>query len=120
MDTPLNEKIDVWSLGMNMYALLTGLNPFYDESTTEVVQQMVEDAKKPYIDPRYRSRSFAEGQLVEIIELCWTYDPDERPDIFEIGRLLKAAYDAEIRHQVESGETNVVATAMNATLAVSY
>ncbi|KAL3935701.1 MAG: hypothetical protein SGBAC_008829 [Bacillariaceae sp.] len=27
-DEPLNEKIDVWSLGNNMYTLLTGLDPF--------------------------------------------------------------------------------------------
>jgi serine/threonine protein kinase len=118
MDKPLNEKIDVWSLGMNMYALLTGVNPFYDELTTEVVQQMVVDEERPYIDPRYRSRSFAEGQLVEIMERCWTYDPNERPDIFEVVRLLKAAYDMDKRHQVESGETNVT-TAMNATLPAS-
>jgi serine/threonine protein kinase len=118
MDKPLNEKIDVWSLGMNMYALLTGVNPFYDEPTTEVVQQNVVNGKRPYIDPRYRSRSFAEGQLVEIMERCWTYDADERPDMFEIVRLLRAAYELDKRHQVESGETNV-ATAVNATLPVS-
>jgi serine/threonine protein kinase len=29
-DGPLTEKIDVWSLGCNMYAILTGLNPLYD------------------------------------------------------------------------------------------
>jgi serine/threonine protein kinase len=93
MDKPLNEKIDVWSLGMNMYTLLTGVNPFYNESNEEAVQQLVTNGEKPYIDPRYRSRSFAEGQLVEIMERCWIYDPDDRPDIFEITRQLKAAYE---------------------------
>lgn len=29
MDGPLDEKIDIWSFGCNMYSLLTGLNPFY-------------------------------------------------------------------------------------------
>jgi serine/threonine protein kinase len=88
MNKPLNEKIDVWSLGMNMYALLTGVNPFYDESTTEVVQQKVVDAEKPYIDPRYRSRSFAEGQLVEIMELCLTYGADS-PTSLIVGLLKR-------------------------------
>jgi serine/threonine protein kinase len=118
MDKPLNEKIDVWSLGMNMYALLTGVNPFYDEARTEVVQQTVVNGEKPYIDPRYRSRSFAEGQLVEIMERCWTFDADERPDIFEIVRLLKAAHELNKHHQAENRETNV-ATAKNGALPVS-
>jgi serine/threonine protein kinase len=30
-DEPLTEQIDVFSLGNNMYSLLTGLWPFYDE-----------------------------------------------------------------------------------------
>jgi serine/threonine protein kinase len=118
MDKPLNEKIDVWSLGMNVYALLTGVNPFYNELTAEGVQQKVVNGEKPYIDPRYRSRSFAEGQVVEIMERCWTYHADERPDIFEIVRLLRAAFILDKRRQAESGETNV-ATAVNATLPVS-
>lgn len=118
MDKPLNEKIDVWSLGMNMYALLTGVNPFYNELEVEVVQQKVVNGEKPYIDPRYRSRSFAEGKLVEIIERCWTYDADERPDIFEIARLLKAAYELDKHHQTDNGEMNAV-TVENGTLPIS-
>lgn len=35
-DGLLNEKIDIWSLGNNMYALLTGLNPIYWTNTDGV------------------------------------------------------------------------------------
>jgi serine/threonine protein kinase len=118
MDKPLNEKIDVWSLGMNMYALLTGVSPFYKDLVVEEVQQKVVNGEKPYIDPRYRSRSFAEGQLIEIMELCWTFDPDGRPDIFEIARRLREAYELDKHHQAENGETNS-APAVNGTLPVS-
>jgi hypothetical protein len=40
-----------------------------------VVKKKVVNGRKPVIDPRYRSRA-AEGQLVEIIERCWTYGAD--------------------------------------------
>ena len=30
-NVPLNEKIDIWSLGNNMYSILTGMDPFYDD-----------------------------------------------------------------------------------------
>ena len=32
-DAPLTEKIDVWSLGNNLYSLLTGLDPLYEIKT---------------------------------------------------------------------------------------
>jgi serine/threonine protein kinase len=91
MDEPLNEKIDVWSLGMNMYALLTGLRPFYDANDIETVQQKVIDGETPLIDPRYRGRSYAEGKLVEIIERCWEYYPDKRIDMFRVADFLREA-----------------------------
>ena len=83
MDRPLNEKIDVWSLGINMYYLMTGSSVLPEAKTTTEYQERIMKGQKPPIDPRYPERSFAERTLVEIIERCWIYDPDERIDIFE-------------------------------------
>ena len=38
MDHPLNEKIDVYSFGNNIYALLTGLWPFYEITSDSKMQ----------------------------------------------------------------------------------
>jgi hypothetical protein len=103
---------------MNMYALLTGVNPFYTDLTGDEVQQKVINGEKPYIDPRYRSRSFVEGKLVEIMELCWTYDADDRPDVFEIARRLRAVYEIDQHRQAENGEMKVPA-AMSDTIPLS-
>lgn len=45
----------------------------------------------PFIDPRFRDRSFGESKLVDIIPLCWAHDPADRIDIFEVIRLLREA-----------------------------
>eukprot|EP00521_Asterionellopsis_glacialis_P014410 CAMPEP_0195305116 /NCGR_PEP_ID=MMETSP0707-20130614/35702_1 /TAXON_ID=33640 /ORGANISM="Asterionellopsis glacialis, Strain CCMP134" /LENGTH=420 /DNA_ID=CAMNT_0040369143 /DNA_START=307 /DNA_END=1569 /DNA_ORIENTATION=- len=90
-DRPLNEKIDVYSFGNNVYALLTGLWVFYDNEDDQVVQKKIIDGDKPYIDERYRARSSAEGKLVEIMEKCLEYDPDKRIDIFEVVKFLRRA-----------------------------
>lgn len=76
---------------MNMYSLLTGLRPFYDSQSTEEVQERIMHGDTPAIDSRYRKRSFVEGKLVEIIERCWAYEPDDRPTIFEIVEFLRDA-----------------------------
>ena len=43
----------------------------------------------PAIDPRYRERSYAEGRLVELMERCWLYDPDDRISIFDAVAFLR-------------------------------
>jgi hypothetical protein len=57
-------------------------------------QKKVIDGKTAFIDPRYRERSFIERNLVEIMEKCWVYEPEDRIDIFEVIRLLREV-DAE-------------------------
>jgi serine/threonine protein kinase len=94
-DVPLNEKIDVFSIGNNIYALLTGMEPFADGSMKSV-KEKVKRGQKPHIHELYRTRSYAEQQLAEVVDLCFTHDPDERAEIFEIQRLL--------RHAVEENE----------------
>jgi len=67
-----------------MYAVLTGLNPFYDAETTKAVIKKVRKGEKAYIDPRWKESSPAEAALAEIIPRCFEYDPQSRISIFEI------------------------------------
>jgi serine/threonine protein kinase len=91
-DHPLDEKIDIFSLGNNLYSTLTGLSPFYESCYhTSEVQEKVKKGEKPYIDPRWRNNSFAEGRIVELIERCFEYKPEDRIDIFEAVRFLRDA-----------------------------
>ena len=91
--TDLNEKIDIFSFGNNVYALLTGLWVFYENEDDGFVQNQLIDGKTPFIDDRYRTRSYAEGQMVELMEMCWRYKPEDRPEIFEVVRFLRNALE---------------------------
>ena len=88
---PLDEKIDVWSLGTNMYAMLTGLSPFYDIKSDKTIRQKIKEGRVPSIDPRYRRRSYGEQKLVEAIEKCWVVDRKQRGDIYDVVRILREA-----------------------------
>jgi len=85
----LDEKIDLFSFGNNIYAMLTGLWNFYDIEDDDVMHEELIDGKLPYVDPRWKERSYIERRLVELTEKCWIYDPDERVDIFYAVEFLR-------------------------------
>ena len=45
----------------------------------------------PFIDERYRKKTFEERMLVKAIEMCHKRRPEDRADIFAIVRHLRAA-----------------------------
>lgn len=63
----------------------------YDEKDDDVIQKKLIDGKLPFVDPRYKNRSFAEKKLVELMEKCWIYNPDERISSFEAVEFLRDA-----------------------------
>jgi hypothetical protein len=102
-DWPLNEKIDVYSFGNNIYALLTGMYPFYEIDYYHEVkaQEKIKSGEKPFVDPRYRNRSYAEGKLVGIMEACWAYHAEERPALQTVIAQLQEAADYLEEHKEE-------------------
>lgn len=85
----LDDKIDVFSFGNNIYAMLTGLWGFYDLEDDQMTQEELLDGKLPYVDPRWKDRSYIERRLVELMEKCWIFNPDERVDIFYAVEFLR-------------------------------
>lgn len=97
----LDEKIDVFSFGNNIYALLTGLWVFYDDQNDDSVQKKVIHGLRAYVDPGWKKRSYVEQRLVEIMEQCWEQDTEKRIDIFEIVRQLR-----QIDQETNGGSDN--------------
>ncbi len=64
---------------------------------------MLIDQKLAYVDPRFRKRSFAEKKLVELMEKCWIYDPNDRISIFETVEFLRNVIKENAALNVASG-----------------
>mmetsp|Transcript_24130 Transcript_24130/g.49774 ORF Transcript_24130/g.49774 Transcript_24130/m.49774 type:complete len:290 (+) Transcript_24130:123-992(+) len=88
--TSVNESMDIFTLGNCFYQLLTGLWQYYDVDDSDARAKLVK-GEMPYIDKRYRTRSYAEGKLVKAIEMCHKREPEDRADIFAIVKHLRAA-----------------------------
>lgn len=52
---------------------------------------MVKHGNFSYLDPRYKTSSYAEGKLVEVLGECTTHNPDDRPSVFELVDFLRTA-----------------------------
>jgi hypothetical protein len=88
----------------NSLLLSTGLWPFYDEFSHSTLRKRVMKGEWPYVDPRYRTRSYIENRLVEVMEKTWAYYPQDRASIFEVVQhLQETAVEWNKRQRGESG-----------------
>jgi len=85
----VTEQVDIWPFANLVFALLIGLKPWYYLNEESEIQKTMRSKGAPYIDPRFRRRSFIEKRLVEIMERCHKVEPGERPDIFTIVEFLR-------------------------------
>ena len=96
VDAGLTEQIDVYSLGNVFYSVLTGAAVWEGYALSEKISRIVAGVT-PRID-EFFYQTFSSEVLVQATLLCWTYDAEERPTIFEIVRFLEQAIESNIRN----------------------
>lgn len=96
---PIDEKSDVWPLGANIFVLLSGLYPYYTIRDAKLIESIIANGTRPYLDPRYKRRSFIEAGMYDIMQECFEVDPEKRVDIFTVVRQLRS-----IKEAVQRGE----------------
>lgn len=89
MSEKSTKAMDVYSFAMVVYELLTLKKPFEEINNPNIIQvlQRVQQGKMPSLDD-----SIPEC-FRELIQRCWSLDPDERPTFNEIVRLLRTDPD---------------------------
>ncbi|KAL2510712.1 Protein kinase superfamily protein [Abeliophyllum distichum] len=81
---PYNRKCDVYSFGICLWEIYCCDMPYPDLSFAEVSSQVVRQNLRPEI-PRCCPSVFA-----SIMRKCWDANPENRPDMDEVVRLLEA------------------------------
>lgn len=89
--TEYSQGIDIYSFGIIMYEAIELNAPWWEEKYqkwTSIVFDAVEDGKKPIVSPA-RLRSAPEG-YVELMNMCQSFEPKDRPDFLTITHRLRA------------------------------
>ncbi|KAG8326086.1 3-dehydrosphinganine reductase [Homalodisca vitripennis] len=79
-ELPFSKSSDVYAFGTVWYELLCGEWPFKGQPPEPIIWQVGKGAKQPLANLQ------ASRDVKDILMLCWSYQPSERPDFI---RLLK-------------------------------
>jgi serine/threonine protein kinase len=74
------EKCDIWSCGVLMYMMLSGVPPFYGATRKEVMQKI----SKGKFSFKSKVWSIISKEAKELIEKMLTLNPDKRPSAREV------------------------------------
>ncbi len=76
-------KVDVWSMGVILYILLCGFAPFYEEELPALFHSILH-GRYDFPSPEWDGIS---TEAVEVVKLCLTVDPQQRPSAKQVGEL---------------------------------
>lgn len=86
LDSSINCKADIWSLGCTCYTMLFGISPFERELQVSGLSLIYAIGNAKYGFPQ--NTRYSEG-LIQMIQSCIQVDPAARPDINELLNTLQ-------------------------------
>ncbi|PKC59148.1 kinase-like protein [Rhizophagus irregularis] len=92
------QAADIYSLGMLMYFIATGKQPFYDWPHDQVLAIWVCEGHRPKINEPEAPKCY-----IDLMKRCWDLNPDNRPKINEIIELAGLFNDSEQQQHNEIG-----------------
>lgn len=88
-----DESKDTYAYSTCIYNILTGLWQFYDNTSRGVsdssIRRRIVGGIRPFVDERYKTRSFIEGELVKIMVSCWKHERSDRPPMSAVVSFLR-------------------------------
>ena len=106
----VDERADLYSLGVLLWELLFGHRPFPDDTSThaaDLLSEMVRVRRSTSVQPLHTSDTAVRHQLIRILQRCLQPDPDKRyQSAAELAADLQMCQQprvAEIAHRSRSG-----------------
>mmetsp|Transcript_17222 Transcript_17222/g.29764 ORF Transcript_17222/g.29764 Transcript_17222/m.29764 type:complete len:401 (+) Transcript_17222:64-1266(+) len=82
LNRPYTEKVDIYSFGLCLWEMITGLNPYTEAKSLEGLTNIVVSGTRPAIPPSVPK------EIGDLIQSCWHSDPAKRPDSNSVMRRI--------------------------------
>jgi len=90
-DSPLNEKLDVFSMALVIWSLMSRQEPFFEEKSYAEVHRLVRNGKRPAIDEQWPK------EFGKLLEDLWEQKPSDRISAEEAANRLDEMLVAEMK-----------------------
>ncbi|EXX64729.1 Ste11p [Rhizophagus irregularis DAOM 197198w] len=97
------QAADIYSFGMIMYFVATGKQPFGDHAHDHLLALDICKGIRPEI-----SEPEAPKYYIDLMKKCWDLDKNNRPDIFEINKLITSFYELYVENFVTVENEEIV------------
>src|SRR6266542_3902409 len=104
---PYTKAADIYSFGMIMYFVATGKQPFANcAHNHELVLNICNGIRPEVKEPK------APKCYINLMKKCWDSNPDNRPDVDEIKKLIKSFHDdlGQFKKADDYKEANLLST----------
>ncbi|POG72945.1 kinase-like domain-containing protein [Rhizophagus irregularis DAOM 181602=DAOM 197198] len=81
---PYTQAADIYSFGMIMYFIATGRQPFYNHAHDEGLALDICNGIRPYINDQEAPKCY-----IDLMKWCWNTNPDNRPKVTEVYKLIE-------------------------------
>ena len=93
---PYTMASDVYSLGMIMYEVITGLPPFYgEEHDTNLALKICQGVRPSFSNPKTTEQIKYPQLLVDLIKKCWDSELSNRPTSREMSSIVGGWFDED-------------------------
>lgn len=83
-----NEKVDVYAFAIVLWQICALHKPFLGMTEAQHYQHVVLGGLRPPLDPRWPPA------LMNLMQVCWHTDPDQRPSMSNARQMLRSIFVA--------------------------